>query len=271
MKNILSALIIATAFSASEVSAQVVYIPQLDPVAMHLQQQLFQQMAFGEMHKNSTAGGKQTRARNSQNLAAKAARSVTAFGPAGGRILPERLSGAAGKSAAEVRDARQLFDMFLNNYEKTALNDGFPPHDLAYGFSFFIVNNYIVYHDLQEKSPDDKALMSPGGDPLLALQHSYSKQAGAVTSTAERAVYRQIETFLAANPAVAKLTDRQKQEFTEMLAIMTVTNYYAYETAGKSKDAAAFARAQSAAKQSLEKLLGAPADRIKITARGLEF
>lgn len=270
MKKILLTVIFVWAFTAWQANAQVVYVPQLDPVAMHLQQQLFQQMAFGEMYKNS-ASGRKARARNSQSPAAKTPKSVTAFSSSGERLLPERLSAAAGKTQTEVRNARQIFDMFLNNYEKTALNDGFPPNDLAYGFSFFIVNNYTVYHDLQEKSPADKALMSPSGDPLLALQHSYSKKAGAVTSTAERAVYEQVKNFLSANPAIAKLTDRQKQEFTEMLAIMTVTNYYTYDTAGKNKDAEVFSKAQNSAKQSLEKLLGTTADKIKISARGLEF
>jgi hypothetical protein len=273
MNKILLAVIFVTASLNLEANAQVIYIPQLDPVAIHLQQQLFQQMAFGEMYKNSTAAGSKVRSRNSnsQNTAAETAKSVTAFSPASGRILPARLSGATGKSATEISNARQIFDMFLSNYEKTAFNDGFPPNDLAYGFSFFIVNNYIIYHDLQEKSPADKALMSPSGDPLLAMQHSYSKKAGAVTSTAEKAVYQQVKTFLSANPAITKLTDRQKQEFTEMLAIVTVTNYYTYEMAGKNKNAEVYAKAQSAAKQSLEKLLGAPADKIKITAQGLEY
>ena len=112
-----------------EANAQVVYIPQLDPVAMHLQQQLFQQMAFGEMYKNSIAGGGKTRAggTNSQKPAAKMADSITAYSPAGGRILPERLSVAAGKSATEIRDARQTFDIFGITTKRPHLHDGFPP------------------------------------------------------------------------------------------------------------------------------------------------
>lgn len=161
--------------------------------------------------------------------------------------------------------------MFLDRYEKTAINDGFPPNDLAYGFNFFIVNNYIIYNDLDEQSPADKALMAPSGDPLLALQHSYSKQAGAVTATNENAVFQQIKTLLAANSEIIKLTDRQKQEYTEMLAVVTLANFNMYETAGKNKDSEAFAKARNMAKQSLEKLFGVSADKIKITAKGLEF
>jgi hypothetical protein len=241
---------------------------------MHLQQQVFQQMAFGEMYKDMIVNGKKVRVRTSNSRTpppVKTAKSVTAFDLAGGRILPTQLSNAAGKSAAEIREAKQTFDMFLDRYEKTALTDGFPSNDLAYGFELFIVNNYNIYNDLLEQSPADKALMAPNGDPLLALQRSYSTKARFVTMTAEKAVYQQIKTFLSANPAIVKLTDRQKQEFTEMLAIVSMTNFYMYETAGKNNDAKAFAKAQSAAKQSLENMLSVSADKIKITAKGLEF
>lgn len=275
MKKTILVIVFVAAFSTLAANAQVVYIPQLDPVHMYLQQQVFQQMAFGQMYKDSIVNGKKVRVRvsNSQkNAPAKTVvKSVTEFSPAGGRLLPERLGNAAGKNAAQINQAKQTFDLFLDNYEKIALGDGLPPNDLAYAFSFFIVNNYTIYNDLKEKSPADKALMKPSGDPLLALQRSYSKKAGVVTSTAEKAVYQQIKTFLSANPAIVKLTDRQKQEFTEMLAIITFTNYYTYETAGKNNDAEVFAKAQNTAKQSLEKLLGVPADKIKISAKGLEF
>ena len=281
MKKILLAVIFVTAFSIIRVTAQVfipqppaVYIPQLDPVGMHLQQQVFQQMAFGEMYKDMIVNGKKVRVRTSNSRTpppVKTAKSVTAFDLTGGRILPERLGSTAGKSAADVREAKQTFDMFLNDYEKVALKDGFPANDLAYGFEFFIVTNYNIYNDFLERNPADKALMAPNGDPLLALQRSYSTKARFVTMTAEKAVYQQIKTFLSANPAIVKLTDRQKQEFTEMLAIVSMTNFYMYETAGKNNDAKAFAKAQSAAKQSLENMLSVSADKIKITAKGLEF
>lgn len=267
MKKIILAIAFAAHFSSLEVGAQI-YIPQLDPVGTYLQQQVFQQMAFGEMYKEMIVNGKKVRVRTSTPPAApaKTTKSVTEFSPAGGRILPARLSGAAGN-----REARQTFDMFLDAYEKTAQSDGLSPNDLAYGFEFFIFNNYTIFNDLKDKNPADKALMSASGDPLLALQHRYSKQAGAVSPAAEKVLYGQIKTFLSANPAIANLTDRQKQEFTEMLALVTVSNWSMYEMAGKNNDAEMFAKAQSTAKQMLEKMFGVAADKIKITAKGLEF
>lgn len=273
MKRILLAIIFVAVFSSLELKAQVVYIPQLDPVHMYMQQQVFQQMAFGEMYKDAIVNGKKVRVRTSTPQAplAKTAKGITAFSASNGRIISERLSSGAGKSPAQIREAKQMFDTLLDSYEKTARDDGFPPNDLAYGFVFYIVNSYNIYHDLLEQSPADKALMAPSGNPLLALQRTYSKRAGTITATGEKAVYQQVKNFLSANPAIVKLTDRQKQEYTEMLAIVSMTNFYMYESAGKNNDAEAFDKAQGMARQLLEKMFSVSADKIKITAKGLEF
>ncbi len=111
-KNIL-AVIFVIAFSSVGATAQgvfvprppVVYIPQLDPVRMHLEQQLFRD----RMNAGGVVNGKKVRvpASNSRNAPAKTAKSVTAFNPAGGRILPAQLSSAAGKSAADISEVKQ--------------------------------------------------------------------------------------------------------------------------------------------------------------------
>jgi hypothetical protein len=80
-----------------------------------------------------------------------------------------------------------------------------------------------------------------------------------------------MKDVLSKNPEIIKLTNRQKQEFTEMLAITTTATFEMYAAAGKSGDPEAFAEAQNMAKQSLEKLFGVSANKIKITANGLEF
>jgi len=272
MKKNMLAVIFVIVFSSTPALAQnTVFVPrppviniypQFDPVRMHLEQQLLRD----NMNAASNSNGKKRRASSSNSRAAttapvKIATGVTAFNAAGGRILPDQLSKAQGKTASEISQAKQTFDMFLNTYEKTALKDGFPANDLAYGFEFFIVNNYVVYKDLQLSDPADKALMSRN-----------SKQAGySLVESAEKIIYQQIKDVLSKNPEIIKLTNRQKQEFTEMLAIVTMANYYTYAAAGKNNDAEAFAQTQNTAKQALEKLFGGSADKIKITANGLEF
>jgi len=270
-KNIL-AVIFVIAFSSLPALAQnTVFVPrppviniypQFDPVRMHLEQQLLRD----NMNAASNGNGKKRRASSSNSRAAttapvKIATGVTAFNAAGGRILPDQLSKAQGKNASEISQAKQTFDKFLNLYQETAQKDGFPANDLAYGFEFFIVSNYIFYNDFLQQDPTDEALTSRN-----------SKQASwALIQSAEKIVYQQIKDVLSKNPEIIKLTNRQKQEFTEMLAITTAATYYMYQMAGKNKDAEAFAEAQNTAKQALEKLFGVSADRIKITANGLEF
>lgn len=277
MKKILVSIVLILALSVIGAKAQAVapiYIPQMDPVYIHLQNQIRQQMAFGDMYKQMATGKKgsanaATAKRTPQSPAAKTVMSITAYNTSNGRLLPDRLSKAAGKNPAEIANYKQVFDVFLNNYENDARGNTLLPNDLSYAVGFFIVNHYAIVYDLLEFSPADKALMSSSGDPLLALQHSYSKQALRVSPLGEKAVFKQMGDFLASNPQIAKLTDAQKQEFTEMLAIQTVYNFYLYEQAGKNKDTRAFEQIQTKAEQALESLLGIPADKIKITEKGL--
>ena len=244
-----------------------IYIPQADPVAVHLQNMVRQQMAMGDLNRSAAGGrGKGGAAKAS---GAPAARGLTMFTSSGQDIMPQKL--AASMSPKDAANARAMFQMFLANYETTARNDGFPANDLAYGLSFHVVNNYLVYNDLQNKDPREKELMKASGDPLLALQHSYSKQANAVNSTAERAVYEQVKKVLEAAPQTRQMSDREKQEATEMLAILTVGNYYQYEQAGKANDVRAFTKARQAAGESLKKLFGVEPDRIKISAKGVQY
>ena len=74
---------------------------------------------------------------------------------------------------------------------------------------------------------------------------------------------------LAANPSIARLTDREKQEMTEGMAIMFGVNYAAYMRGVNAEDDRQIAQAREAARQSLEKLLGAPITQIKIDESGV--
>ena len=49
-----------------------------------------------------------------------------------------------------------------------------------------------------------------------------------MTSGQDRAVYRQFQERLAADPAIARMSDREKQEAAELLAITMGVTYTAY-------------------------------------------
>jgi len=282
-KNIL-AVIFVIAFSSIPAFAQnTVFVPtppviniypQFDPVQMQLEQQYLRDSlnaASNETGKKGRASASKSRASNPAPV--KRVKTATEFDAVGRRrILPDQLSKAQGKNASEISQAKQAFDTFLNRYEESATTDGFPPNDLAYAFEFFIANNYNVYKDHLQQDPADKAPMSPSADPLLKLARMANKRSGySLVGYVDKIIYQQMKDVLSKNPAIVKLTDRQKQEFTEMLAITTIATFDMYAAAGKSGDPEAFAEAQNMAKQSLEKMLGVSADKIKITAKGLEF
>lgn len=282
-KNILAVIFVIVFSSIPAFTQNTIFVPtppviniypQFDPVTMHLQQQYLRD----SMNAASNGNGKKKRASTSNSRASnpapvKRVKTATDFDVVGGRrILPDQLSKAQGKNASEISQAKQTFDTFLNNYEKIAITDGLPPNDLAYAFGFFIVNNYNIYKDHLQQDPADKAPMSPSADPLLKLTRMANKRAGfSLVSSAEKIIYQQMKDVLSKNPEIIKLTNRQKQEFTEMLAITTTATFEMYAAAGKSGDPEAFAEAQNMAKQSLEKLFGVSANKIKITANGLEF
>jgi hypothetical protein len=91
-----------------------------------------------------------------------------------------------------------------------------------------------------------------------------------VTLDQERVIYGQLKTLLAGNPGVLAMTDQQKQELTELLAITFGVNFKAYMKGIDSEDDRQIEQAHQTAKVNLEKLIGAPVERIKI-ANGLEL
>jgi len=272
-KNILAVIFVIVFSSIPAFTQNTIFVPrppviniypQFDPVRMQLEREYLRQSMAAASQKNAGVNGKKGGVAVSKSRSAVArskAKSVTDFTSTGEWILPDRLSRTLGKTPAEVSEVKRQLNLFLHAYEKVATDDNSSPDDLSYGLSFFIVNNYVVMRDAKEVSPALK----------FRADESTIHQKAAFSDATHKIIHKQVKDSLTANPTIAKLTDRQKQELTEMMVIITVTNYYMYETAGKNDDAEGFAQAQNEAKQSLEKILGVSADKIKITANGLEF
>jgi hypothetical protein len=157
-----------------------------------------------------------------------------------GSLLPRQL---AAKVPAEKRDqAVRFFQISIDLYRQTARKDGFPSNDLAYALEYFVVNNYHLYHNL---------IGSPNG----------------VTMPQERAIYAQFQRILGPNAEIRKMSDAQKQQTTEALAIMFGIGYQANQT----RDPKLVEQSRDLAKQSLEKLFGTSVEKIKITNQGIEL
>ena len=210
-KNILAVIFMIVFSSLPALAQNTIFVPtppviniypQFDPVTMHLQQQYLRD----SMNAVSNGNGKKRRASTSNSRASnpapvKRVKTATEFDAVGGRILPNQLSKAQGKTASEISQAKQTFDGFLDRYEESAT--GFPPNDLAYAFDFFISNNYNVYKDHLQQDPADKAPMSPNADPLLSLTRASNKRAGySLVGSVEKIIYQQMKDVLSKNPAI---------------------------------------------------------------------
>lgn len=192
----------------------------------------------------------------------------TAFKHSGRSILPTMLAQRAGTDA-EKQEAERFFESQLDLYKRTAITDKFPPDELAYAMEYLVVNSYMTFHDLHdvpyEKDPRAKrARGSVDRAQILA-----EKKALKPTITQERAVFGQMTTLLSANPAVAKLGDREKQELTELLAIMLGVNYAMYMRGIETGDEKLLAQARETARQNIERVLGLPMARVKIDDSGI--
>lgn len=195
--------------------------------------------------------------------------SSTAFRNSGQSILPAMLAQRSAGSDAEKQQAQGFFESQLELYKRTATTDKFPPDELAYAMEYLVVNSYMTFHDLHDVPPDKDPRAKRGRDASERQRILTEKRTIVPTLTQERAVYGQMLTLLAANPAVAKLGDREKQELTELLAIMLGVNYSMYMKGIETGDEKLLAQARQTARQNLERVLGLSITKVKIDDSGV--
>ena len=247
--------------SAVSVSAQTYGLPgsqSADPTGYYINQSFWSNKAFQTAMNNSlrTRG----RGRSAAPAAPAGATGVTAFrqGPS---ILPKTLAGGDAQAARLAEEAIAL-------YKKTAANDGFHANDLAYAFEYFVVNNYQIYNYLLDVHADPE--IAGIGDPLARLQAIKVREQMKVTIPQERIVYEQFRRMLSENAEIKKMTDRQKQEVAELLAVATGAAYMQVSQGSVSRSADQMEKGRQAARSNLERLLGSTAENVRITNNGLE-
>ncbi len=242
----------------------VVYIPQLDPVRMHIQNQVFRNMITAEAQKGGTKGAK--------TRTSPAAGDYTMYKPRQENSLPKLLAQAGKGNAAEQRETEQFFNSLIERYEQAG-NDHhlLPPNDVAYALVYFILVNYETYYDLTtvpiEKDPWAKRARTESQRTALMNE----KRSLLTTEDEDRAMYYQFKEMLSAKPEFKKMTDKQKQQMTETLAIMSGITNAGYLKAIEEEDEQLLKDAHKVAKESLEQLLGVPIDKIKFNLSGMHL
>jgi hypothetical protein len=263
-------LFLTVLFPAVPLSAQTYGLPgpqPIDPVGYYINQSFWSNKAFQTAMNNSfRTGGR--RGKSGTKATSVGATGVTAFRPSVD-ILPKALAAMAGNDPKARAETDQLVKQLLDLYRQTAAKDGFPANDLAYAFEYFVVNNYQVYHNLLDINADPE--IARIGDPLARLQAAKVKEAMKVTLSQERVIYDQFRRVLAENPEVKKMTDTQKQQASELLAVMTGMAYLQFSQGSRNRSDDQMEKGRQTAGTNLEKLTGASAGNIKITNNGLEF
>ena len=184
--------------------------------------------------------------------------SATQFRATGVEIISDQALAQIAKSPKDKQELEAFFNQCLKLYTTTASKDRFPANDLAYALNYFLVNNYHVYKNVLEGM--DRYESYGVLDVTKVPNYIYSSR--------EQAVYNQFRSALAANPAITKLSDAEKEKFTGQMAIMTGVSLLTYKAALDAKNREGILAAQKTARQNLENLLGTSPDNLSFNDSG---
>jgi len=197
-------------------------------------------------------------------------RDVTRFDPRSASLAPARLAARDGGTPRDQERARQRYESFVALYSQVARKDGFPANDLAYAYEYYVVNAYHIWHDLLDLPTDRDPYLRGARDGFERIELAARKRQQQVAMSEEQAIYRQFRERLGASPEIQRMSDAEKQEAAEMLAISYGISYEAYMRAIDTGDDALREEARRVARTGLEKMLGRPVERIRIGYGGLE-
>jgi hypothetical protein len=169
----------------------------------------------------------------------------TAFQAKPGHLLPERMAEKLAKSEEERKKMATLLHQCIVAYENQAMT--------RQG-----LGRFSDLWDLERIVSD-----------AIAVNYTVYTQGSGVTKQQFERVRTTVGTGMQSNSRLSQLTDQQKQEMYEMLAIMTSFVQIAQQAAARSSDVDQRERVRDMAGKILTSLTGLPAEKIRITDAGL--
>jgi hypothetical protein len=267
------ALALAFAFVFASAATRALAQGMQSPAQWYINQQIYSTRVFNGVFANSmldatrgTGAGAAAGAGTAAATAATPPRDVTRFTPQAASLAPARL---AAREGGDPR-ARERYESFVALYAQVARKDGFPADDLAYAYEYFVVNGYHIWHDLLDLPTDRDPYLRDARDGFERIELAARKRQQQVAMSEERAIYEQFRRQLGASAEVQRMSDAEKQEAAEMLAISYGVAYAGYMRAIETGDEALREDARRSARLGLEKMLGRPIERIRIGYGGLE-
>lgn len=176
----------------------------------------------------------------------QAANNSTTFQTVAPSLMPQKLAQHMGKTPAEQskleREFSDLLADYTTLYKKKVLHNGEGLYDVARAASYLFIISYNVYNDSQ---------------PLADEQY--------------QAARTQFHDVFATDPEFQRLSNREKQLLFEGYGISGLVIYDNYYDAKQKGDQERMAHWRQMAKLNIESLLGAPPERVRLTADGIEY
>jgi hypothetical protein len=236
-------LVSAAALSTTPLDAQIM----TNPSQWYANNQIYSMRVFHSAIANSTLG-RRAGAGSGRTPRGTPAAPVppTFYRESATSPVPAMLAANSAGLASNPAEAQRLFRSYIDLYKKTARLNGFEHNDLAFAYTYFVVNNYGIVNDLMEVPYDKDPRALREADGFARITAMGTKRTLMVTPQRSRAVYTQFLAMFGVNHAaymagINALNDRQAQQ------------------------------GRDHARAGLEKLLGVPVTQIAITHIGLDL
>lgn len=171
------------------------------------------------------------------NLAA-----ATSFKPVARSLVPQKIAAQIGKTPQEQQEYESDVNQLLEFYESYVQDSKWQLNDVAHAMSYYIGANYYVYRDGKEISDRERS-----------------------------ALYQTVSKFLATNKDYQALSDAEKQEMYEAMAIQGSLPLLGYKSAIAEGNKEATQGFRHNAQQNLESLFDVPVAKVKFTDDGIVF
>jgi hypothetical protein len=197
---------------------------------------------FNLMMAEAQAASMRRAALAGKRLPRNSSATATTFVSSSEAIAPTKLASRYGKTAKEQEELAQLAHELLQVSSGSFKRSGARENDLAHILAYFLRMNYLVYSDGRGELTKEQA------DGLVEILRAFIVD------------YRPFRT----------MSDRDKQEHYETLAILGTYVTAAHDAARRRNDAALVASLRSMARNHIEEILG-PIGSIALTRDGFMY
>lgn len=167
---------------------------------------------------------------------------TTSFNPVADSLIPKQIAARISDKPEEQQEYAENFNTLIDFYKSYVQDSKWQLNDVAHAISYYIGANYYVYKDGKEISDRQRT-----------------------------ALYETVSKFLAENKDYRALSDAEKQEMYEVMAIQGSLPLLGYKSATEEGNKEASQRFRRDAEQNLENFFGVPVAKVQFTDEGIVF